>query len=93
MEFMINKEVIFGFFLGLILAFVGSFLYLQIVTDYDLFRDFDVLNQYGILSKVITLGTMLSVAAFLLFFYKKKDSIARGILFSIITLLIVTFLY
>lgn len=90
---MITKEVVFGFFLGIILAFVGSYLYVLLFTDYHFVRDFALIQQYGILSKVVTLGSMLSVAAFLLFFYRKKDSIARGILFSIIGLLIVTFFY
>ena len=90
---MITKEVVFGFILGLILAFAGSYLYVFLFTDYHFVRDFALIQHYGILSKVVTLGSMLSVAAFLLFFYRKKDSIARGILFSIITLLIITFLY
>jgi len=88
---MMNKELVLGIIIGLISAVVGTFLYVSIFTDYSLVRDYKLLQSYDLLSKVITLGTILSVLSFLFFSYKKRDSIAKGILISVILLLIVTF--
>lgn len=86
-----NKELILGIFLGLIASFVGTYFYVSFFTDFNLVRDYKFLNFNGLLGKVITLGTILSVLTFIFFFYKKKDSIAKGILISIVTLVILTF--
>lgn len=86
-----NKELVLGFFLGLIASFVGTYLYVSIFTNFNLIQDISVLNLSGLLGKVITLGTILSVLTFIFFFYKKKDSIAKGILISVVLLVILTF--
>ncbi len=86
-----NKELILGIFLGLIASFVGTYFYVSFFTDFNLIRDYKLLNFSGLLGKVITLGTILSVLTFIFFFYKKKDSIAKGILISVIALVILTF--
>jgi hypothetical protein len=86
-----NKELVVGFFLGLIASFVGTYLYVSIFTNFNLIQDISVLNLSGLLGKVITLGTILSVLTFIFFFYKKKDSIAKGILISVVLLVILTF--
>lgn len=88
---MITKELIFGFIVGLLLAFIGTYLYVAAFTEFNLFRDFAILNLYGLVGKVITLGSLLTVALFLYLFYNKKDDWAKGVLASIIVLLILTF--
>lgn len=86
-----NKELILGIVLGLIASFVGTYLYVSIFTNFNLIQDLKLLNLSGLLGKVITLGTILSVLTFIFFFYKKKDSIAKGILISVVALVILTF--
>lgn len=86
-----NKDVLLGILLGLIASFVGTYLYVSIFTDFNLIQDYKLLNFSGLLGKVITLGTILSVLTFIFFFYKKKDSIAKGVLISVIALVILTF--
>jgi uncharacterized membrane protein YbaN (DUF454 family) len=88
---MINKELILGIIIGLVSAILGTYLYVKVFTDYNLVRDYKLLHSFDLLSKVITLGTLLSVVSFLFFFYKKRDSIARGIVVSVVLLLILTF--
>ena len=86
-----SKELFWGIIIGFISSFVGTYLYVALFTDFDLIRDINFLNLSGLLGKVITLGTILSVLTFVFFFYKKKDSIAKGILISVIALVILTF--
>lgn len=86
-----NKELLLGILLGLLASFVGTYLYVSLFTDFNLIRDYKLLNFSGLLGKVITLGTILSVLTFIFFFYKKKDSIAKGVLISVIGLVILTF--
>ncbi|HLP64052.1 hypothetical protein [Flavobacterium sp.] len=86
-----NKDLLLGILLGLIASFVGTYLYVSLFTDFNLIQDYKLLNFSGLLGKVITLGTILSVLTFIFFFYKKKDSIAKGVLISVIALVILTF--
>lgn len=86
-----NKEIILGILLGLATSFLGALLYVNLFTNFSLIRDYAFLNQNGLLGKVITLGTILSVVTFLFFFYKKKDAIAKGVVIAIILLMIFTF--
>lgn len=86
-----NKELLLGILFGLASSFLGTLLYVNLFTNFSLLRDYILLDQNGLLGKVITLGTILSVATFLFFFYKKKDSIAKGVIIAIIILMIFTF--
>jgi hypothetical protein len=86
-----NKELLLGIVLGFIASFVGTYLYVSLFTDFNLIQDYKLLNFSGLLGKVITLGTILSVLTFIFFFYKKKDSIAKGVLISVIALVILTY--
>lgn len=86
-----NKGLILGIFLGFVSSFIGTFLYVLLFTNFNLIRDFVLLNQNGLLGKVITLGTLLTVMTFLFFFYRKKDSIAKGIVIAVVLLMLFTF--
>lgn len=86
-----NKGLILGIFLGFVTSFIGTFLYVLLFTNFNLIRDFVLLNQNGLLGKVITLGTLLTVLTFLFFFYRKKDSIAKGIVIAVVLLMLFTF--
>jgi hypothetical protein len=88
---MITKEHFFGFIAGLLLAFIGTYLYVAAFTQFNLFRDFIILNINGLVGKVITLGSLLTVGLFLYLFYTKKDNWAKGVVASIIVLLVITF--
>jgi hypothetical protein len=85
-----TKQIAIGFFFGVILPVLGANLYLILFTKWNLFNHFFIIKSGGILGKVLTLGAMLNVAVFLLFFYLKKDAIAKGILMALIVLTILT---
>ena len=86
-----NKELLLGIILGFASSFLGTFLYVALFTNFNLIRDFALLDQNGLLGKVITLGTLLTVLTFLFFFYKKRDSIAKGIVIAVVLLMLFTF--
>lgn len=85
-----TKQLTIGVFLGIILPIIGAYLYLILFTKWNLFSHFSIIQSGGILGKVITLGAVLNVASFLLFFNLKKDGIAKGILMASIVLTILT---
>lgn len=86
-----KKEHFFGFFLGILASFVGTYLYVASFTKFNLLTDYGILNLFGLVGKVITLGSLLTVALFLYFFYTKKEAWSNGVLAALLFLLILTF--
>ena len=84
------KDIILGIFIGLVTAILGIFIFLKVFTFYDPFADLQFLKQQGVLGKVITLGAILNIAVFFILLKKGKESIARGIILSLIILTIFT---
>lgn len=85
-----KRDLIIGFFIGLILAYIGAFTFLYINTNINLYTDFEFVKQQGILGKIITLGTILNLIAFFVLLKMKKEFTARGIILAIIVLAIYT---
>jgi hypothetical protein len=85
-----KRDFIIGFFIGLIVAFLGAFVFLYYNTHLNLYTDYELVKQQGILGKVITLGTILNIIAFFILLKMKKEFMARGIILAIISLAIYT---
>jgi hypothetical protein len=85
-----KKELLLGFIIGIITAFIGAYLYLITFTEFDSISDIQTIRQQGILGKVITLGAVLNLFVFFILLQKKKDFIARGIILSMIVLTVFT---
>jgi hypothetical protein len=87
---MIKKDIIFGLFIGLILACLGTFITTYLLLHKNIFTDYQIVKQLEVLGKLITLGSLLNVVAFLILLKKGKDEMAKGILVSIIFLMLYT---
>jgi heme/copper-type cytochrome/quinol oxidase subunit 4 len=84
------KDILIGFFLGILAAFLGILLFLSLFTDYNLFRNFYSLRVLGLMGKIITLGAILNLILFLFLMKKDKELMARGVLIATILLGIIT---
>ena len=84
-----KTDLILGFFIGIITALIGTFLFLISFTDYTI-KDIQLIKQQGILGKVITLGAFLNLIIFFILLQKKKELMARGVVLSMIVLTIIT---
>ncbi|WPR72555.1 hypothetical protein SLW70_05310 [Flavobacterium sp. NG2] len=85
-----KSHLLLGILLGFISTFIGSFIFITFFTDWDFITGIQVMQQKGHLGKIITLGSILNLVVFALLLKVKKDMIARGIVFSIILMTILT---
>lgn len=83
----IVKQVLAGTVLGLLVSALGSFIFMLILLPINDLQDtFNKLLTSGLLTKVITLGTLPNAVVFHLLIKNKRDYIARGVLMAVILL-------
>lgn len=88
-----NKiDLLYGFIIGLITAFLGSYLFVTFFTEFDIITDFQKIKTYGYLGKIITLGTLLDLIVFTIFLKRNKELMARGVVLAVIVLAVSTLL-
>ncbi|WP_298115973.1 hypothetical protein [Flavobacterium sp.] len=85
-----KTDLLIGLIIGLISAFVGSYLFLKTQTEYDLIEDFSIIKNEGILGKVMALGAVLNIIMFFILLKKNKELMARGVVMATIILALTT---
>lgn len=86
-----NKiDLLYGFLLGIAAAFIGTYFYITIFTDFTFAAGLNILQSQGNLGKVITLGAILSLVVFGVLLKLNKEMMARGVVLAVIGLAIVT---
>jgi len=85
-----KKDILIGFIIGILVALLGSFLFIKIFTDFEISTGIKTIKQYGYLGKVIALGTTLDLIVFTVFLKINKEFMARGVIFAVILLAIST---
>jgi hypothetical protein len=84
-------SILIGFILGFLVTLLGTFLFVKIFTSYDYFYAVSVMKSGSNLSKLLSIGAILNILLVFFLFYKDKDEIAKGVVFSVILLFILTF--
>jgi putative flippase GtrA len=86
-----NKlDIIIGFVIGIVTSILGSYLFITFFTSFDISNGLETIKQYGYLGKIVTLGTILDLALFLILLKRNKEMMARGVVFAVIVLAITT---
>ncbi|QSW90888.1 MULTISPECIES: hypothetical protein [Flavobacterium] len=85
-----KKEFITGFLVGIFTALLGSYLFITFFTTFDFSTGIQTIKEHGYLGKVITIGTTLDLAVFLLLLNRDKEMMARGVILAVIVLAIST---
>mgnify|MGYP001110537424 FL=1 len=86
-----NKtDILIGFAIGILASILGSFLFITFFTDFDFLAGIQSLKSEGKLGKLITLGSILDLAAFGILLKLKKDLMARGVVLAVICIAILT---
>ncbi|MFA9290735.1 MAG: hypothetical protein ACEQSF_05925 [Solirubrobacteraceae bacterium] len=86
-----KTSFLIGFILGFLVTLLGTFLFVKIFTSYDYFYAVSVMKSGSNLSKLLSIGAILNILLVFFLFYKDKDEIAKGVVFSVILLFILTF--
>ena len=88
---MTKKDVLIGFIVGLIAATFGLIIAIQIFGKSDDWGE--VVRQsisQGFLTKLMSIGALLNLAAFFLFLRKNQDNRAKGVLIATLLIFIIT---
>ena len=85
-----KKDFFIGILLELVDGFIGSFIALKIYTDLNFIDGFKMMQQGGLIGKVITLGAILNLILFFVLLKLNKDLIAPGVIFGMFFLSILT---
>ena len=85
-----KKDFIIGFLVGIFTALLGSYLFIKFFTNFDISTGIQTIREHGYLGKVITIGTTLDLAVFLLLLNRNKEMMARGVILAVILLAIST---
>jgi hypothetical protein len=89
-----NKiDLFYGFLIGLIASLLGSFLFMTFFTDYEFIEGVRILKSQGYLGKLITVGSLLDLAAFGILLKMNKELMARGVVLAVFVLTIITLFY
>ena len=83
-------NLLIGVVIGLATAFAGSYLFLELFTNYGFETGIKIMKTEGLLGKIITLGAILNLIAFFILLQLKKDMMARGVILATIILALIT---
>ena len=89
---MIKKNIIIGFFIGLVVNAIGVFITASLLGNGDDFITvIKAAIEEGFIGKLVSLGAVLNLIAFFVFIKKKQDYRARGVLLATVLIAILTF--
>jgi len=85
-----KKEFIIGFLIGIFTSLLGSYLFIKFFTNFDISTGIRTIKEMGYLGKIITIGTTLDLAVFLILLNQNKEMMARGVILAVIVLAVST---
>jgi hypothetical protein len=71
---------------------VGSYIFIEVFTEYNFIEGIKILRFQGKLGKIISLGSILNIIVFFLLLKFNKELMARGVILGTILLTIITLL-
>lgn len=87
-----KKELIIGFFVGIIANTIGTLLYIMLFSDRGIQESFQAAVQQGQVGSLLALGAILNLVAFFLFLRIRRDNRAKGVLIAtILTALVILY--
>ena len=83
-------DFLLGVMIGIIACLIGSYIFVEVFTNYEFITGIAIMRSEGVLGKVITLGAILNVVLFFILLKFDKEMMARGVILATILLTIVT---
>ena len=85
-----KKELFLGFIIGFATTLLGSYIFITFFTAFNFIAGIQIMKSQGNLGKIITLGSILTLAAFGVLLKMNKETMARGVVLAVIILAILT---
>jgi hypothetical protein len=86
----IKKDILIGALISLFATAAGIFLYLEYFSKYNLNETFRMIQEGGLLGKILSLAAIPNLFVFFIFIRKKQDNRAKGVLFITILIALTT---
>lgn len=84
-----NKiDLLIGFGIGILASAIGSYIFITFFTEFDFITGIQTMKSEGKLGKLITLGSILDLIIFSILLKLNKDTMARGVVLSVICIAI-----
>ena len=77
-----KKEILIGFFVGIIANISGMYLYIYFFSENNLEITLKMSQEQGITGSLIALGALFNLLAFFVFLKKKQYYRARGVVLA-----------
>jgi hypothetical protein len=87
-----KTDLLIGLFIGIIASVIGSYIFIEVFTEYNFIEGIKILRFQGKLGKIISLGSILNIIVFFLLLKFNKELMARGVILGTILLTIITLL-
>ena len=87
-----KTDLLIGVFIGIIASIIGSYVFIELLTEYNFIEGVKILRFQGKLGKIISLGSVLNIIVFFLLLKFNKELMARGVILGTILLAIITLL-
>lgn len=87
-----KTDLLAGLFMGIIASVIGSYIFIEVFTEYNFIEGIKILRFQGKLGKIISLGSILNIIIFFLLLKFNKELMARGVILGTILLTIITLL-
>lgn len=87
-----KTDLLIGVLIGIIASIIGSYVFIELLTEYNFIEGVKILRFQGKLGKIISLGSVLNIFVFFLLLKFNKELIARGVILGTILLAIITLL-
>ncbi len=87
-----KKEIVIGFFVGIIANTLGTLLYILIFSDLGIVETYKAAVEQGHVGSILALGAILNLVAFFGFLRLKRDLRARGVMIAtLLTALVILY--
>jgi len=88
----IKKEILIGFFVGIIANTIGTLLYILLFSDFGIMKTYEAAVEQGHVGSLLALGAILNLIAFFGFLKIKRDHRAKGVIIAtILTALLILY--
>lgn len=85
-----KTDLLVGALLAMITCALGSYIFIEFVVGMHFLSGIQFYRTHGLLGKIITLGAILNLILFFILIRKNKEMMARGVVFGLILLTIIT---
>ena len=84
-----NKNLLFGFFIGVLSTFIGTFIFTIFFSKLNFFESIQLLFKQKKLGALLSIGSLINIPIFLFFINKQLYKKAYGLMLFLLILVLI----